>query len=100
MLDIAVEGGTKAIGDRALGDTVDMVATLGGAQLDGTLAGGLLPVIKHMPGHGRAMVDSHTDLPRVDAAMGELEAQDFTPFRLISRRAPARHDRACRVSGR
>jgi beta-N-acetylhexosaminidase len=88
VLDIAVEGATKAIGDRALGDSVDMVATLGAAQLDGTFAGGLLPVIKHMPGHGRALVDSHTDLPRVDAAMGELEGQDFTPFRLISRRAP------------
>ncbi len=87
-LDIPVEGGTKAIGDRALGNTVDMVATLGGAQLDGTLSGGLLPVIKHMPGHGRAMVDSHADLPKVDATMAELEAQDFTPFRLIAKRAP------------
>jgi len=88
VLDIPVEGGTRAIGDRALGDSVDMVATLGGAQLDGTLAGGLLPVIKHMPGQGRAMVDSHNELPQVDATMAELEAQDFTPFRLIAKRAP------------
>jgi beta-N-acetylhexosaminidase len=87
-LDIPVEGGTSAIGDRALGDNVDMVATLGGAQLDGTLAGGMLPVIKHMPGHGRALVDSHRELPQVDATMAELEAQDFTPFRLMAKRAP------------
>jgi beta-N-acetylhexosaminidase len=88
VLDIPVEGGTAAIGDRGLGHSVDTVATLGGAQLDGTLSGGLLPVIKHMPGHGRAMVDSHSELPQVDATMAELEAQDFTPFRLIAKRAP------------
>jgi beta-N-acetylhexosaminidase len=64
------------------------VATLGGAQLDGVLAGGLLPVVKHMPGHGRATVDSHGELPQVDATMAELEAQDFTPFRLLAKRAP------------
>ena len=88
VLDVPVGGGTSAIGDRALGDSVDTVATLGGAQLDGTLSGGLLPVIKHMPGHGRAIVDSHNELPRVDASMAELEAQDFTPFRLLAKRAP------------
>ena len=49
--------------------------------------GGVLPVIKHLPGHGRAQVDSHTELPRVDAGLAELEAQDFAPFRLLSRRA-------------
>lgn len=88
VLDIPAEGATDAIGDRALGDTVDAVATLGGAQIDGLLAGGVLPVMKHMPGHGRAMVDSHLELPRVDATMAELEAQDFTPFRLLAKRAP------------
>jgi beta-N-acetylhexosaminidase len=88
VLDIPVEGGTPAIGDRGLGRSVDAAATLGGAQLDGVLAAGLLPVIKHMPGHGRAMVDSHAELPQVDATMAELEAQDFTPFRLIGKRAP------------
>ena len=88
VLDIATEGGTNAIHDRALGNSVDAVATLGGAQLDGILAGGLLPVIKHMPGHGRATVDSHNEMPQVDATMGELEALDFTPFRLLAKRAP------------
>jgi len=87
VLDIAVEGGTAAIKDRTLGSTVDAVATLGGAQLDGVFAGGLLPVVKHMPGHGRATVDSHGELPQVDATMAELEAQDFTPFRLLGKRA-------------
>ena len=88
VLDIAVEGVTEAIGNRTLGTSVDAVATLGGAQLDGILSGGVLPVIKHMPGHGRATVDSHNLLPQVDATMAELEAQDFTPFRLLAKRAP------------
>jgi len=88
VLDMAVEGGTPAIKDRTLGSSVDAVATLGGAQMDGLLSGGLLPVIKHMPGHGRATVDSHGELPQVDATMAELEAQDFTPFRLLAKRAP------------
>lgn len=88
LLDIPIEGSTSAIGDRALGRSVDSVATLGGAQLDGILSAGLLPVIKHMPGHGRAMADSHTELPKVDATMTELEAQDFKPFRLMAKRAP------------
>jgi len=88
VLDIPVEGSTAAIGDRALGYDVDAVATLGGAQIDGLMAGGVLPVIKHMPGHGRATVDSHEALPQVDATIGELEAQDLTPFRLLAKRAP------------
>jgi beta-N-acetylhexosaminidase len=88
VLDIPVEGGTSAIGDRALGGTVDSAATLGGAQIDGLIASGVLPVMKHMPGHGRATVDSHSELPQVDATMSELEAQDFTPFRLLASRTP------------
>ncbi|HEX9904730.1 MAG TPA: beta-N-acetylhexosaminidase [Propylenella sp.] len=88
MLDVPVEGGTPAIGDRALGRTPDAVATLGGAQLDGLLSGGVLPVMKHMPGHGRAIVDSHAELPRVDATVAELEARDFLPFRLLAKRVP------------
>jgi beta-N-acetylhexosaminidase len=87
-LDIPVAGMTTAIGDRTLGTTVDSVSTLGGAQIDGLMSGGLLPVVKHMPGHGRAVVDSHTDLPRVDAPLSELEAQDFAPFRLLAPKAP------------
>lgn len=88
ILDVPVSDVTKAIGDRALGGTPDSVATLGGAQIDGLLAGGVLPVLKHMPGHGRAQVDSHLELPHVDAEVADMEAQDFAPFRLLARRAP------------
>lgn len=88
MLDVPIDGGTKAIGDRALGRTVDSVSTLGAAQIEGMLSSGVLPVIKHMPGHGRAVVDSHEALPSTDASMTELEAQDFAPFRLLAAKAP------------
>jgi beta-N-acetylhexosaminidase len=88
VLDIPADGMTAAIGDRAIGSTVDSVATLGGAQIDGLLSGGVIPVMKHIPGHGRALVDSHDELPQADATMAELEAQDFTPFRLLAKRAP------------
>ncbi len=88
VLDVAMEGNTPAIGDRTLGRTVDSVSTLGAAQIDGLLSGGVLPVIKHMPGHGRAVVDSHQELPRVEAPLSELISQDFAPFRLLARKAP------------
>jgi beta-N-acetylhexosaminidase len=88
VLDVPMTGASSVIGDRALGTSVDAVATLGGAQIDGLLSGGVLPVVKHMPGHGRATVDSHAALPKVDATLTELEAQDFTPFRLLAKRTP------------
>jgi beta-N-acetylhexosaminidase len=88
VLDVPIDGGTNAIGDRALGRETDSVVTLGGAQIDGLIAGGVLPVVKHMPGHGRATVDSHAELPRVDATLAELEMRDFMPFRLLSKRVP------------
>ncbi|MGA0531469.1 beta-N-acetylhexosaminidase [Hansschlegelia sp. KR7-227] len=84
VLDLPVDGMTKAIGDRAYGDTTDAVAELGQAVIDGMLAGGVLPVIKHMPGHGRATVDSHFHLPRVSADRATLEATDFAPFRALA----------------
>jgi beta-N-acetylhexosaminidase len=88
LLDVSVDGITRAIGDRAFGPTADAAVTLGGAQIDGLMAGGLLPVLKHMPGHGRATVDSHLELPHVDVPIEALEAQDFVPFRLLAKRAP------------
>jgi beta-N-acetylhexosaminidase len=88
VLDIPVEGGTDAIGNRTLGQTVDSVSTLGGAQVDGLISGGVLPVMKHLPGHGRAMVDSHKELPRTEAPLAELQAQDFAPFRLLATKCP------------
>ncbi|MBT3884170.1 MAG: beta-N-acetylhexosaminidase [Rhodospirillaceae bacterium] len=84
VLDIPVAGADPIIGDRALGQTADQIADLGGAMCDGLMAGGVLPVIKHIPGHGRALVDSHKALPRVDASLAELETTDFAPFRALA----------------
>ncbi|SFK13915.1 beta-N-acetylhexosaminidase [Sphingomonas sp. NFR04] len=83
LLDVAVEGGTPAIGDRAFGRDPMRVAALGRALLDGLARGGVVGVIKHMPGHGRAMVDSHLELPRVRASAEELEA-DLLPFQRLA----------------
>lgn len=83
LLDVAIPGGTPAIGDRALGQEPMRVAALGRAVLDGLRRGGVLGTIKHMPGHGRAMVDSHMELPRVTASDAELE-QDIAPFRALN----------------
>ena len=60
------------------------VAGLGQAVIDGMLDGGVLPVIKHIPGHGRAGADSHLDLPVVETSRDELERSDFAPFRALS----------------
>ena len=81
VLDVPVEGAHDVIGHRAYGVTPDVVSELGRAAAEGLLAGGVLPVIKHIPGHGRAGVDSHHHLPVVDTPRAELEATDFPPFR-------------------
>lgn len=81
VLDIPQPGADLIIGDRAAGDTPELAARLGRSTCDGLLAGGVLPVIKHMPGHGRAAVDSHRALPIVDASRDDLERIDFAPFR-------------------
>ncbi len=80
VLDVAVPGVHDVIGNRAYGQEPGIVAAMGRAASDGLKAGGLLPVMKHMPGHGRTMVDSHHDLPVVTATIAELEAVDFVPF--------------------
>ena len=79
LLDLPVEGAHDVIGDRALGREPMQVAALGRAVLDGLARGGVAGCIKHMPGHGRAQVDSHKDLPVVDADEDALEA-DLEPF--------------------
>src|SRR5580658_6353870 len=79
VLDVAEPGTHAAIGSRAFSDRPERVAAMGRAVAEGLLAGGVAPVIKHMPGHGRAHVDSHHDLPVVSAARDEL-ARDFAPF--------------------
>ena len=84
VLDLPVSGADPVIGDRAYGSEPERVARLGRAVCEGMLAGGVLPVIKHIPGHGRAQVDSHRDLPRVDSTREVLIASDFAPFRELS----------------
>lgn len=79
LLDVRVPETHAAIGDRALGSEPARVAALGRAMLDGLAAGGVIGVIKHMPGQGRAVVDSHHDLPHVQASEAELE-MDLAPF--------------------
>jgi len=84
VVDVPVPGAHDIIGDRALGQDPDMIAALGRAVCDGLHDEGVSPVIKHMPGHGRARADSHKDLPRVDEPIEILERTDFKPFRLLS----------------
>jgi beta-N-acetylhexosaminidase len=84
VLDVPVAGSHEVIGNRAYGHDPAQVAALGRAVAEGFMAGGVLPVIKHVPGHGRARTDSHTELPVVGAGCDELEATDFAPFRVLS----------------
>jgi beta-N-acetylhexosaminidase len=84
VLDVRVPETTPAIGDRAMGSDPMRVAALGRAVLDGLAKGGVVGVVKHMPGHGRAVVDSHHELPTVSVSKAELE-QDFAPFRALNK---------------
>ena len=80
VLDVPVEGAHDVIGNRAYGKDPETVAAMGRAAADGLLAGGVLPVIKHIPGHGRAAADTHFSLPVVDTPLDELRRHDFAPF--------------------
>ena len=84
VLDVPAPGSHDIIGDRAYATTTEGVAALGRAACEGLIAGGVLPVIKHIPGHGRAMSDSHLALPVVEAPYADLDARDFAPFRVLS----------------
>jgi beta-N-acetylhexosaminidase len=84
VLDVPAPGAHDIIGDRAYANDPVTIAVLGRAASEGLLAGGVLPVIKHMPGHGRAGADSHEALPVVRASRAELEATDFEPFRVLA----------------
>jgi beta-N-acetylhexosaminidase len=83
LLDVRQEGATDIIGDRALGSEPMQVAALGRVVLDGMASAGVVGIIKHMPGHGRALVDSHKELPVVCAPAEELEV-DLEPFERLS----------------
>lgn len=84
VLDVPTPGAHDIIGDRAYAQDPATVAQLGRAVAEGLLAGGVLPVIKHMPGHGRAFADSHKELPTVHADLDHLDAWDFAPFKALS----------------
>lgn len=84
VLDIAFPETHAVIGDRAYAAAPAPVAALGRAAAEGLMAQGVMPVIKHIPGHGRATVDSHLSLPTVTASRAELERTDFLPFKLLS----------------
>ena len=83
VVDLRLPGAHAVIGDRAFGGDPILVADLGRAAMEGLLAGGVQPIVKHIPGHGRATVDSHHALPRCATPLAELEASDFLAFRLL-----------------
>jgi beta-N-acetylhexosaminidase len=84
VLDVPDPSGHEIIGDRAYGRTAEEVAFLGRAAAEGLIAGGVLPIVKHIPGHGRAKADSHLELPVVDTPLDVLDATDFAPFKALS----------------
>lgn len=84
VLDVPSPGSDDIIGDRAYGTDPEEVAAIGRAVAEGLMAGRVLPVVKHMPGHGRAACDSHKNLPVVEAGLEELRQRDFAPFRALA----------------
>jgi beta-N-acetylhexosaminidase len=85
LADVPVSDADPVIGDRAYGLTPAKVATIGAAVAAGLLDGGVLPVLKHIPGHGRATADSHHKLPVVDTDRATLESSDFAAFRPLAK---------------
>jgi beta-N-acetylhexosaminidase len=81
IADVPVAGANSVIGDRAYGESADKVAALARSVAEGLLAGGILPVLKHIPGHGRATADSHDALPVVETDRATLMSTDFAAFR-------------------
>ncbi len=84
VLDVPVAGANSVIGNRAYGEDPRTVMEMGRAAAEGLMEGGILPVVKHMPGHGRGFADSHHNLPIVDVPLAELEAHDFVPFKALN----------------
>lgn len=83
MVDVATENTHPFLKNRCYGSDHKEVSEVGRAVADGLIDGGVLPVLKHMPGHGRSIVDSHLDVPRVTASASELAA-DFAPFKALN----------------
>lgn len=86
VMDLRYPGAHDIIGNRSFGADPDMVADLADVVCRTYLDHGITPVIKHAPGHGRALADSHLDLPRVDVPYDELVRTDFRPFTLLSQK--------------
>ncbi len=84
VIDIPVPGSHDVIGDRAYASGPSAVTALGRAAAEGYLEGGVLPVVKHVPGHGRAGADSHKSLPKIECPYADLCETDFAPFRALS----------------
>ena len=84
LADVPVEGADAVIGDRAYGTEATKVAAIARAVTEGLEQGGVLPVLKHIPGHGRATADTHFRLPEVDASQEELQRTDFAAFRALA----------------
>lgn len=84
LVDVRAVSAHDIIGDRAYGTDPYLVADLGRAAAEGLMAGGVMPIIKHIPGHGRSTVDSHFDLPQVDTDFDVLVETDFVPFRALN----------------
>lgn len=85
LLDVPIEGADDIIGSRAYGRDPQTVTAMGRQAAEGLQAGGVLPVMKHIPGHGRALCDTHKSLARVSAPIDILRATDFAPFKALSR---------------
>lgn len=86
-LDLRIPGASEVIGDRSYGEDPKTVGFLGASAISGFRDAGVLPVIKHIPGHGRAMVDSHNDLPRLEESQDVLASSDFVPFTMCTKDA-------------
>lgn len=84
LADVPVEGAHDIIGDRAFGREAEQVIYLARAQAMGLMDGGVVPVLKHIPGHGRAFADSHDEVPVVKASLEELRKTDFVPFKALA----------------
>ncbi|MDA7568321.1 beta-N-acetylhexosaminidase [Emcibacteraceae bacterium] len=85
VLDILFDGADKVIGDRSFGRTSEKIIALAGAGAEAMMSVGVTPIIKHIPGHGRADVDSHLSLPIVDTKINELKETDFLPFKSLNK---------------
>lgn len=84
VLDLLFDGASSVIGNRSFGSDPEKVSLLGAAYARGLAHAGVMPVVKHIPGHGRSTKDTHLDMARVDASLDELDKSDFVPFRYVA----------------